>query len=349
MYRGVATAIVCGLISLVARPAPSKGPQATDIFLAPLSIQDGRPVVGTPVNVTNRAAWRAGGYDDQPTFTPDGRAILFTSKRGDSPPHIYRYDIASKTTARLTTTPDGESSPAVMPGGTRVSVIRVERDVVRIGRRRIDPDMTQRLWSVALDGSDPRLLLASVKPIGDYAWLDAGDVAAFVLGIPSALVRADVRSGASDTLALEIARPIASLPDRGGLSSIRRADSTYMVSVMRWPRRVWRDLIAVPPGAHDVVWLSSDLALTFSNTRALYWRPGITTWIDIGDVAGGDVAYLHQPVVSPDGKWLAMVGFPVVCLTGARMIFKAFATTTTGFEVAESAHMPPSCLVPGGK
>ena len=47
---------------------------STDIFVAPLR-QEGRSVtIGAPVNVTHRA-----GYDNQPSFTPDGASLLYTS------------------------------------------------------------------------------------------------------------------------------------------------------------------------------------------------------------------------------------------------------------------------------
>jgi hypothetical protein len=51
-------------------------PSPTEVFLADLSIKDGRITVGKPENISNSQ-----GYDNQPFFTPDGRAILFTSDR----------------------------------------------------------------------------------------------------------------------------------------------------------------------------------------------------------------------------------------------------------------------------
>ena len=77
---------------------------STDIYLAPLSLQNGRPVVGTPVNVTNRP-----GYDNQPSFTPDSKSILYTSTRKDGQSDIYKIDIAkidiaTKTISRVTST-----------------------------------------------------------------------------------------------------------------------------------------------------------------------------------------------------------------------------------------------------
>src|SRR5689334_5213829 len=144
-------------------------PPATDIFLAPVHARNGNLVIGTPVNVTARP-----GYDNQPAFLPDSRSILFTSVRGDAQADIYRYDLATKATSRVTTTPESEYSATVFANGSRFSVIRVEAD------------STQRLWSFRIDGTDPRLVFERIKPVGYHAWVDTTTVAMFLLGRPNA-------------------------------------------------------------------------------------------------------------------------------------------------------------------
>ncbi|MBW8713891.1 MAG: PD40 domain-containing protein, partial [Acidobacteria bacterium] len=84
-------------------PPSSASPPDTEIYLASLLTNDGSVVVGPPVNIT-----RSPGYDNQPSFTPDGKQILFASVRrgpatardnakapGAASPatDIYRYDI----------------------------------------------------------------------------------------------------------------------------------------------------------------------------------------------------------------------------------------------------------------
>jgi Tol biopolymer transport system component len=77
--RSMMSLLLLAFASAVGAQAP------TEIFLAPLTMQGGRPVVGTPVNITNLP-----GYDNQPSFTPDSRSILFTSNRDGRQTEISR-------------------------------------------------------------------------------------------------------------------------------------------------------------------------------------------------------------------------------------------------------------------
>ena len=192
------------LVLLAAASTLGAQAPATDIFLAPLTVQRGRPVVGAAVNITNLP-----GYDNQPSFTPDSRSILFTSNRDGPQTDIYRYDLASKSTTRVTTTTESEYSPTAMPGGRRFSVIRVEKD------------SAQRLCSFTLDGTDPQVILPALKPVGYHAWLDDDHLALFVLGSPNALVYASVKSGKADTLARGRGNPRCCLRAAGTNSTAR--------------------------------------------------------------------------------------------------------------------------------
>src|SRR5258708_9148051 len=106
--------------------------------------------VGPAVDITNNP-----GYDNQPFFTPDGKAVLFTSVRaGGTQTDIYKYDIAAKTIAQITSTPESEYSPTITPAG-KLSVVRVE----------LDADKTQRLWQFNAHGRCPPPVLETSKPL----------------------------------------------------------------------------------------------------------------------------------------------------------------------------------------
>ena len=283
------------------RSAGGQAPPATDIFLAPLSISstDGRPTIGKPVNITSRP-----GYDNQPAFTPDSRSILFTSihEDGGGQSDIYRYDLGAKTIARVTSTPESEYSATIMPGGQRFSVIRVERD------------SAQRLWSFAMDGSDPQLLVPPVKPVGYHAWIDPDNLALFVLGNPNALVHYDLRSGHADTLARNIGRSLAPTIGGGGFSFTAHdsgAAGVVKLKTMSWPYQTVGDLVALPRGSEDIVWLARDLVLSSTGSKLVSWKPGTTDWQDAVDLAPAGLSRISRLAVSQDGKWLAIVAVPV--------------------------------------
>ena len=277
-------------------------PPSTDIYLAPVRQQGERITIGTPVNITNRP-----GYDNQPSFTPDGRSVLFTSVRGDGQADIYRYDLRSKATERITSTPESEYSPTVYGNGMRFSVVRVEAD------------STQRLWSFRLDGSDPQLIFPTIKPVGYHAWVDSTLVALFVLGRPNALLLARRNGDRVDTLARDVGRSLLPLPEGGGFSFVQHAkDSSWVltaVEVGRGPNGhsdMMMPLARMPAGADYIAWLAPAVALSASGSQILLWR-GMkgTTWTPVADLARYGLSHITRLALSPDHRWLAIVAEPV--------------------------------------
>jgi hypothetical protein len=277
-------------------------PPSTDIYLAPVRQSGGKTTIGKPVNITNRP-----GYDNQPSFTPDGHAVLYTSIRGDGQADIYRYDLRTRTTKRITSTPESEYSATVYGNGTRFSVIRVEAD------------STQRLWSFRLDGTDPQLVLANVKPVGYHAWVDSTTLALFVLGRPNALVLADTRTGHVDTLARDIGRSLLPLPKGGGFSYLQHGkDSSWVLtaadvrSTLGNKNVMVMPLVKMPSGADYVAWLAPAVALTGSGSQILLWNGANhrTEWTPVADLSRYGMSHISRVALSPDHRWLAIVAEP---------------------------------------
>jgi WD40 repeat protein len=303
--RAIVVASVIAAIGFVpdaASQAPS-GPASTDIYLAPLSTRQGRLVVGAPVNVTRRP-----GYDNQPAFTRDGQALLYTVIGGDGQADIYRYDLRSKTSRRLTSTPESEYSPTVYGDGTRFSVVRVEAD------------STQRLWSFRLDGSDPRLVFEQFKPVGYHAWVDSATVALFMLGSPNTLLLADTRTGRADTVARDVGRSLVSLPNGGGFSFTQRMpDSSWILTAVdvRQTRAGRHSMMLpvarMPRGADYVVWLAPARAITGSGSKLLLLTHdrGPLKWEELADLSRYKIGRISRLALSPDRNSLAIVAEPL--------------------------------------
>jgi hypothetical protein len=274
-------------------------PPDTEIFLAPLSTSAGLPSIGQPVNITNSP-----GYDNQPSFTPDGQQILFTSNRGGTQTDIFRYDIAGRAIARLTDTPESEYSPTVTPDGAHISVIRVEAD------------NTQRLWRFTIDGKQPALVLAGVKPVGYHAWADDHTLALFVLGTPATLQVADTASGKAEVVVRGIGRSIQKIPGRATISFVERE-----VPAVRGGAPILRIRELEPKGRHitplvnavagaseaDCAW-TPDGMLLMAHTDMLYgWKRGDPEWRRVADLAPLGLHGVTRLAVSPKDDRIAFV------------------------------------------
>ena len=281
------------LLTLQGAPSP---PPAPDIYLADLRVKDGRVSVGAPVNVTARP-----GYDNQPFFLTDGRSLLYTSVR-DSQTDIYRYDLDRKASVRVTATRESEYSPTPLPNGKGFSVIRVELD------------STQRLWAFNTDGSQPRLVLDSIKPVGYHAWANDHTLLLFVLGTPATLQLADARAPAAsgEIVAKDIGRSLQRIPGREAVSFVQR-DSVAGASLQEFDLRSHRvtKLVQAPAGADFFVWTRQGIVLTASGTKLYQWdsqRGG--DWEPIADFASAGLTNMTRLAVNPKGDRLAIVAVP---------------------------------------
>ena len=299
--------ILCGWLM-----AAQQAPPDTEIYLAPLTIANGRIAIGSAQNITNNP-----GYDNQPFFTPDGRSILFTSVRGRLPESlggsatqtdIYRYDLATRAVTRVTQTAEGEYSPTVMPDG-RISVIRVEADG------------TQRLWSIAPSGPkiELALILPDVKPVGYHAWADAHTLALFVLGQPPTLQIADTRTGAARIVASDIGRSIQPIPGTGATKDIsfvqreKTPEGTRLVIKKLNP--VSGSVSVLVPAVEgsteaDLAWTPDGTLLMVKGTILFAWRAGDSEWQQLSTLERLSLRGVTRLAVSPGGDYLALVGLP---------------------------------------
>lgn len=264
-------------------PAP---PPGTDIWLARFT-RDG---IDTPMNITNRP-----GYDNQPSFTPDGKGLLFTRSDGKQT-DIYFYDFTSRSSAAtaITNTPESEYSPTVTLDGQGISVIRVE------------PDGTQRLWRFTREGQNPTIVLRDVKPVGYHAWAPEGALALFVLGNPNTLQVADSRSGRARVVTQRIGRSIHRIPGRDTISVLHVEGDVRTIKELDVKTRTLKPIVrALDSTEGDYAW-TPDGAILMSNGKMLMrWRGG--EWTPVADLAALHLTGASRMAVSQDGKWLAIV------------------------------------------
>lgn len=293
--NAVVTALTLEIVLalLIASVAPAQtAPPPSDIFLIDLKATAGKLGFGKPANITDRV-----GYDNQPSFLPDGNSILFTSIREDRQADIYRYDIASGATTQLTRTKESEYSPTLMPDGKHFSVVRVEAD------------STQRLWKFPLAGGDSSLVLESVKPVGYHVWVDTSTVVVFVLGEPSTLQIADLRTGRADKVIENVGRSLQRRPDAEAISFVHRVSQTeWTIKQIDVHSRKITPLINTLPGQEHYAWAPDGSMLSAVDSKLFRWIPGKSaSWEAIADFSRFDLKGITRIAISPRGDRLALV------------------------------------------
>lgn len=273
-----------------------QGERQPDVFIATLSFEGTAVRVGVPHNVTDRP-----GYDNQPSFTADGRAVFYTSVRDDAQADIYRYDIATRSTTRVThTAPESEYSAALIPGDDAIAVIRVERD------------STQRLWRFPLGEGAPSVILDNVKPAGYFAFADQYTIGLFVLGRPATLQLADTRSGRADTIAANVGRSLHRIPGQRAISYVSRAyEEVAWVMSLDPDTRSMLPIARLPAGTEDYAWLPDGRLVAGQGSKLMICDPKATAeWTEVADFSAAGLTNITRLAVAPDGRAIAIVAVP---------------------------------------
>lgn len=291
MTVGGSRALLGGVIALLAAFTLAAQAPATDVYVADLTLADGRLRVGTPRNATRRP-----GYDNQPAFLPDGRAFLYTSIHEDGQADIYRYDVAGDASVRITATAESEYSPTPLADGG-FAVVRVESD------------STQRVWRFDAAGGRAALVLEHVKPVGYFAFGDEHTLGLFVLGQPASFQVADTRSGRADTIAANIGRTVQKVPGRRAVSFVRRAENASWITVYDLDTRALTPVVRTPGEVDFYVWTPDGALLVGGGSRLWQWTSG-TAWDEIADLAAAGLTSITRLAISPRGDRIAIVAVP---------------------------------------
>ena len=269
-------------------------PPDSDIFLVDLIFKNQIIQAGKPVNITQRK-----GYDNQPSFTPDGKSILYTSMREDGQTDIYRYDLQSMATVPLTQTPEGEYSPTVTPDTAYFSVIRVESD------------KTQRLWKFPMSGvGAPALVLENVKPVGYHCWLTPDSLALFILGNPNSLQLARISTGDTARMWERIGRSLHKIPGKQALSFVhKRTPIDWEIKQLDLQTNRITVIAPTLPGSEDFVWTPDGLLLMAQGSSLYVFNPKTDLrWTQLADFSSAGIKQLTRLAIDPAGKKLALVG-----------------------------------------
>ena len=290
--RTAASIFALGALSAASVACAQSGPAATEIHLAEIRFRGDTLTVGAVRNITERP-----GYDNQPSFSPDGSQVLYTAYL-DGQADIYRYEIESGRTVRVTETPESEYSPQVTPDGSAITVVRVEADSV------------QRIWSFPIDEGEPTVVMEKLAGVGYYAWGDENTIAAFVIGEPHSLFIGDVPSGRFASLLDGIGRSMSKVPGNEAISYTRQAPAGdgWIIEAMDLRTGGNRPLARGLQDSEDFCWTPRGVLLMARGSKLYQWNDTVARrWVEVYDFAGDGLAGITRLAVSPQGDRLAFV------------------------------------------
>lgn len=276
-------------------PSPAATPPASDIFVIEVKTKESELQFGEPKKISDVA-----GYNNQPSFMPDGKAVLYTSFRNNQT-DIYRYDLSTGKTTQVTNTPESEYSPTVMPDRKNISVVRVEAD------------KTQRLWKFPLAGGEPSLVIENIKPVGYHHWIDDRSVALFVLGgtgKPNFLEVYDLRTGKSEFVVENPGRVLRKVPNQNSFSFVHKvSDKSWEIKAFDLRKRTSASMIATLPGVEDYAWLPSGKVIMAKDSKLFALVPlSGAQWAEVADFSKAGIKRITRIAINTSGGRIAVVG-----------------------------------------
>jgi hypothetical protein len=262
----------------------------TDLWLFKLKFEKGIPKIDGGKNITARA-----GYDNQPSFTPDNKGILYVSIRDDKQADVYRYEISKNISTQLTKTKESEYSPNFTSTGSEISCVVVEAD------------STQRLWLYNPDGSVKRCYHEGIDSIGYYSWLSADTLLYYKLTAPHSLRMYAERSKEDKWIC---SHPSRAFKKTNGSSFIYAIKDSTNIQYRIYDTRVKRsDLYAVHQNSasEDFVWHPTMGLLKSEGNTILKYDEATKSWQVIYDLSTYGIKKITRFAISAKDKYLVIV------------------------------------------
>ena len=285
-------------IALLARPVAAQEFVPVNLYVADIVEARGAFTIGPPRKLTGDR-----GANSQPAFTPDGKSILFVSRRdsANAQSDIYRIDLATGEETQITRTPEMENSPTVTPDG-RLMVIRwVPATLFRDwGPWRYDIQN-----GVPLDG-----VLPGADTVGYYVMVDSVTYAMVRPKSRTTVAIFDTRSKTMTDRDVPVANVPPQLVPGSRAISYTRVDSLGRHQIMRLEVAggestpifaSLRDRIA-----H--VWTPQGTVLMGRGNRVFARKPGRDgDWKEVASFTDRELRNVTTYTLSPDGKRLIMI------------------------------------------
>ena len=245
--------LLASLFLLFAIPSFAQLPTGTDVFIASCKLTKEGIEFSEAINITNRE-----GYDNQPSFSPDGKKVYFVSIKEDGQSDVYAYTINSKQIEQITQTKESEYSPKFFGKEKGFKVVRVELDSVQL------------FWQYNQQAQPQSAICKSIDSIGYYCPINNKQFAFFKITELPSLWLFDSGNCNENYLTSGIGRSLHALEEK-------YLYFTQMKDTVRWivrydlDSKVMKALIPCVIGSEDFALLGEDSFCMSKGSQFFTW------------------------------------------------------------------------------
>lgn len=239
------------------------------------------------INITRRA-----GYDNQPSFSQDGKKIFYVSIREDKQADIYYYDLKKKKNIQLTHTAISEYSPVETADGKHLTSVVVETD------------SSQTIHYInSLSGVHEKKL--EQDSVGYYCFLNADTVVYYKLTEPHSLRYFSTTGRGEKWLGNSPARSFRPL-DRNTLlfglkDSVKTTFYTYSFSLHKAQRYA-----EYPSAGEDFIWHSKLGLIKSEGSKLLRFDEKEKEWVILFDLSRFSIRKITRFQFDPKNNYLVV-------------------------------------------
>ena len=278
------------------RPLQSPGPNPVNLWVVDLKWTGNQLSTSTPMKLTSD-----NGTNSQPSFSPDGKSVVFSAIRDTGSSEIYRIDLATRTETRITRTPENENSPTVNGAGEYIAVRWVPATLFK----------EYGVWVYSADGTPARGVLRGPDTTGYYTPLGSGD---YSLTRPKSktftIALFDDQSGTiTDVDSGVPALPAQLIPGQRALSYVRidTVDGKHTLRRVDLATRRTTSIGSTIVGRTAHAWIPRHNTLLMAKGNVLYARGATeTSWRVVARFEDRDLRNANAYVVSPNGDKLVL-------------------------------------------
>jgi Tol biopolymer transport system component len=253
------------------------------------------------VNISNHA-----GYDNQPSFSKDGKMVYYSSMTKDTTTDIKIYDIKKNKIIKLKSSPTTSEFSPTPVSNKKIAFVRVEED-----------GKSQRIWTQDIPKGEPVLMMDKVDSVGDFTFLrgrKADEIGAFILSknenaheLRSIKVTRQTENFIDDS----IGRCIRLAPDSSAIIYVKKSGDINTLMRYNFHNSSITEYFKAPYKSEDFVFYNNNkIWMAYENKLYEYWMAAkFPHWREINEFSetNSDLKNITRITLSPDRKYLVLV------------------------------------------